>query len=194
MASEATNGVGCSHSHHDVWKSPKRCMCASSMFCRNRKKKEGLCISRNVFQRRGAHGVTTVKTVITVKSSTALLHHLPVRYCLQRIHSIAIICFYMLVFVFAALFLVFLAPFILPCRTALPVSTLFVPFVAQGGNCCCGFLSRYVPRIHSFHFYLASGPFVTRIRFQFVLFKISVAPPEMVKWLRRHIQSLRNSE
>lgn len=74
-----------------------------------------------------------------------------IRYCLQRIHSIAIICVFVRLHLCAAIYSFFsLLLTWRPCHVVFAVSTLFVFFYLPQGNCCCEFLSRSVPRILSF--------------------------------------------
>lgn len=96
--------------------------------------------------------------------------------------------------VFTALFLVFSRSFYL----ARSLHTLLVhclpPFVAQERIVVADFWA-----VATCHAYVLSAFILHRVPllrelFQFILFKISVAPPETVKSLRRQIQSLRNSE
>lgn len=164
MASETTNSVRIRSTI--VRKSQRGYTCVSVdvsyiyIYIEKRKSAYAL-VFRNVFHRRcpRCDGQTYEKRW---KSSTLL--HLPVRYCLQRIHSIAIICFCTLAFVCVHGSFPRFFSLLLSCAVAAyPVSTLFAPFCCPREDCCCGFLSRYVPRIRSFRFYLASGPFVTRI-------------------------------
>lgn len=150
-------------------------------------KKKHLCVSRNVFRRRFPRGVTMVKRMKTVKSSMTLLHlagivwngytRLPL-FVFARLHLCSR---------FSTRFFSLLLSW--PSNATLYSLLVYcLPLLLPKGDCCCGFLSRYVPRIRSFRFYLPSNPFVTKL-FHFFLFKISVAPL-WVKSLRRQIQPL----
>lgn len=126
--------------------------------------------------------MTMAKRMKAVKIFNDSLTHLPVRYCRQRIYSIAIICFCTLAFVFVGSLPVFLASFIL-LDHCIPLLVHCLPLLLPRGDCCCGFLSRYVPRIRTFRcFYLAPDPFVTRIVSIFFYLKFRWLLP---KWLNR---------
>lgn len=173
MASGTTGGIRIAI----AWKSQKdvrvRVRPSMSRMCGGKKRARSR-VSRNVFRRRCPRydeGQTVWKTV---KSSTTLLH-------LSGSISPAtdtLDCHYLFlharICVGGALSpLVSLASFILPDHAALySLLVHCLPLLLPKGDCCCGFLSRYVPRIRSSRFYLASDPFVTGICFDFPFFPL----------------------
>lgn len=132
---ETTSGVGCSHSHHDCAKIPERCMCtcATPMLCVHIKKRGGgrLRVSRNIFRRRRPRsddGQTVyMKTASLQRASCTFPGSISPATDTLDCHYLflhARICFAALCSFFSLL---------LSCRAVFPVSTLFAPFVAQGG-------------------------------------------------------------